>query len=111
MDLDLYAEIYAAPYISHYGTKGMKWGVRKGRSGKSIGVKSMSDEDLQAAVTRMNLERRYTKAVAESNQTAVSYGKKKVASIVEKSATVVVTAFVSKAMVAGVKKAVSVVRG
>ena len=46
--------------IIHYGIKGMKWGVRKDRSkSKSSAVKKMSDEDLRAAVNRLQLERQY----------------------------------------------------
>lgn len=55
--------------LSHYGVKGMKWGVRrsksqleraaKQRTGKSI--KDMSDDELRAVVNRMNLEQQYSR--------------------------------------------------
>jgi uncharacterized membrane-anchored protein YjiN (DUF445 family) len=57
--------------LAHYGIKGMKWGVRR-KSGpasadsarssavkssvKTGGVKSVSNKDLQDAITRMRLE-------------------------------------------------------
>jgi truncated hemoglobin YjbI len=58
-------------FLAHYGVKGMKWGVRR-KSGpasadsarstavktnvKTGGVKSVSNKDLQDAITRMRLE-------------------------------------------------------
>jgi len=54
--------------IEHYGKKGMRWGVRRarqadGRVGDGEASKpstsSMSTKDLQAAVSRMNLEKQY----------------------------------------------------
>jgi hypothetical protein len=59
-------------FLEHYGTKGMKWGVRKrrneskrartfGGSGKKAKdpLESLSDKELQQIVTRMNLEQNY----------------------------------------------------
>lgn len=56
-------------FIEHYGVKGMKWGVRRSRrqlareartrSGTSIS--DISDQDLKAAVNRMNLEQQYSR--------------------------------------------------
>lgn len=43
--------------LAHFGVKGMKWGVRKQTTRKSIS--EMSNEELQEAITRGNLERQY----------------------------------------------------
>jgi hypothetical protein len=62
-------------FLAHYGVKGMKWGVRR-KSGapsssdaaakaevkakaKSGGVKTLSNQELQAAINRMNLEQNF----------------------------------------------------
>lgn len=61
-------------YLQHFGTKGMKWGVRRyqNRDGRltpagkkrysnySEEAKGMSDQELRSQINRMNLERRYT---------------------------------------------------
>lgn len=69
--------------LKHYGVKGMKWGVRKDRSGSGrkpapsedkatansyaarVGRRgntdNLSNRELQALVTRMNLESQYSK--------------------------------------------------
>lgn len=63
-------------FFEHHGIKGMHWGVRRGRSSepasedatraanlkskvKSSGTKSLSNEELQSLVTRMNLESQF----------------------------------------------------
>jgi hypothetical protein len=51
-------------HLEHYGVKGMKWGVRKGRvSGGKEKLESkarkLSDSELKAAVERLRLEREY----------------------------------------------------
>lgn len=56
--------------LSHHGVKGMRWGVRRDRSSRSKGTKSssgpskpkaheLSDEELKAAVARMEMEKKY----------------------------------------------------
>jgi hypothetical protein len=65
--------------IEHYGTKGMRWGVRKNASGvirgtedhitarvltnraRSKGTSHLSNEQLQAVVQRINLEQQYAR--------------------------------------------------
>jgi len=57
-------------FLDHHGVKGMKWGIRnekkksssggsKGGSGRSS-AKDLSDEQLQKAIARMDLEKRYS---------------------------------------------------
>jgi hypothetical protein len=81
-------------FLAHFGVKGMKWGVRKdaalaGTSSvhsahedavkaqaakekvKVSGVKSLSNEELQALVTRQNLEQNF----ARLNPAQVTAGK------------------------------------
>lgn len=56
-----------APELYHFGILGMKWGVRRTpeqlghatRIGKKRKVSEMSDEDLQIAINRLNMEKRY----------------------------------------------------
>lgn len=96
-------------FLSHYGVKGMKWGVRKERSAVEVSTKerpgrkvkasggkfhkpsedavvaartrqqakksttdSLSNKELQALVTRMNLEQQYSNL----NKNNVGLGKK-----------------------------------
>lgn len=62
-------------FLAHYGVKGMKWGVRRKTKGpssteaerktavktqaKKEGVRTLSNKDLQDAITRMNLEQQF----------------------------------------------------
>lgn len=68
-------------YLEHYGIKGMKWGIRKDRSGgrkKRAAASTMSDTELRETVKRMNLEQNYRQLVSKenaSNQTTISRGK------------------------------------
>lgn len=90
-------------YISHFGTKGMKWGVRRyqnrdgsltpegrkryGRSEDSEKVKelrkkpvsTMSNQELEIVIRRMNLERQYR----DLNSSEINSGKKKAKEVLD----------------------------
>lgn len=60
--------------LEHAGVKGMRWGRRKKKSSSESddadsgppkpNVKTMSDDDLKAAINRIKLEREFTKLTA-----------------------------------------------
>lgn len=71
-------------FLAHYGVKGMKWGRKKGTpsadaarstavrtTAKKAGVKSVSNKDLQDAITRMQLEQNF-KRLATNEKPAVT---------------------------------------
>lgn len=79
-------------FLSHYGVKGMKWGVRRSKAqiesaseegaavesirarAKTSGTNALTNKELQTAIDRMQLEKRYSDL---ANQTAhKSAGKK-----------------------------------
>jgi hypothetical protein len=64
--------------LAHFGVKGMKWGVRRNKPSipaskdsatataarmkvKTGGTKSLSNKELQALITRINLEQQYAR--------------------------------------------------
>lgn len=71
-------------FLEHYGTKGMKWGIRKavsGRKGKSASAtaKTLTDKELKKRVNRLNMEKQYTKM----SESSVSKGKGMVAGMLK----------------------------
>lgn len=69
--------------ISHYGVKGMKWGVRRSqaeldraagrtprrtRSTQSKKAKTLTDQQLRSRIERIQLERRYVDLTAGSSK-------------------------------------------
>lgn len=100
--------------LTHYGVRGMHWGVRRGtpkvdirshdvqrvdaakRTIRKSGTKAVSNADLQAVVTRMNLERQYAQLnpplLSKKNMQALDgvlniVGKKRVKDVVLKGMT------------------------
>lgn len=77
----------SASVLSHYGVKGMKWGVVRDklrgssspgsedhivakeahRKLKKHGVQSLSNAELQSLINRMDLEQRYSRVVSDSS--------------------------------------------
>jgi len=71
-------------FLSHFGIKGMRWGVRRSSSqlhapsddhasaqeaktkAKKSGTKSLSNQELQSLINRMNLEQQYNRIVPPS---------------------------------------------
>lgn len=87
--------------IEHFGIKGMKWGVRRGRDvakthGTSTSTKSakdMSDDELRTRINRINMERNYEKLTAPK-----SAGKDYVKSLLKQAGNEVAKDFVTSAM-------------
>lgn len=81
--------------LSHYGVKGMRWGVRKKRSesrdrrpltsARKKSVKSLSDKQLRSAIARMRLEREYKSLKQASKK--LNAGKKLIGGILTGVAT------------------------
>lgn len=81
-------------YLAHYGVLGMKWGKRRTREeidnasadakksfevraqAKTTGTKTLSNEDLRKAVTRMRLEQEFAQLSAKEREAAQSRGKR-----------------------------------
>lgn len=101
--------------VRHYGVRGQKWGVRKDkRSGRSVSSRpasKMSDKELQQAVSRLQMERSYSRLLSDkdaaSNNTS---GAKMVSDHIGKmtlnAATTVGVKAMKRAMQAGLDKAI-----
>lgn len=110
--------------LAHYGVKGMKWGVRRKRSptepahgdakrtkrvvsrARESGTDAISNKDLQAAITRMNLEQQYNRLRPKSNsekakawvaQTLLGIGKEEASKAARDVASQQVAALLKKA--------------
>lgn len=99
-------------FLSHYGVKGMRWGVtRKNtdsggykvvsisdeakaraaaqKKAKEQGLDSLSNKEIQDAVTRMNLEQQYSRLTSTpQGQSAIQRGNKQVKSVLDLGNTV-----------------------
>lgn len=92
-------------YLAHFGVKGMKWGVRRKRSGDSSEtrslkrkpIKSMSNAELKRANERMNLEANYKDLVRTRNASpARKFARKVIMGAAVAAATPVATAAIKK---------------
>lgn len=90
-------------YIEHFGVKGMKWGVRRyqnkdgsltpaGKKRYSKPVSEMSDQELRAAINRLQMEKQYN----QLTQSQVNKGRKFVSEIIKNAAKQTATNYVSK---------------
>jgi len=103
-------------FISHYGIKGMKWGIRKDyrTSGQKLTAKakSMSEEQLRSSIKRMQLERQYADLVAKentANRTRRSRGREKVGKIMGDAGSEVAKSIVTNAEKGGIKLGAAVI--
>ena len=115
--------------LTHYGIKGMKWGVRrtkkqieadsvdaaaakatKAKISKNHGsTDPVSNKELQHLVNRMNLEQQYSRlASSRGNQSAAKKGTKFasdiLANVAKQQATKIASDYASKAVAAQLKK-------
>lgn len=67
--------------LSHYGKKGMKWGIRRSKSNstkvgrRKYDARKLSNSDLRKVVARMELEQKYTQ-LNDKNFRKTGQGKK-----------------------------------
>ena len=118
-------------FLEHFGVLGMKWGVRKDRSGGSNGgkqtrkekkaekkakkraervknknkISKMSDTELRQKINRLQMEKQYTQLTAKEKST----GRKVVEGIVKTAATTTAANYVSKQLNNGVSIAEQVI--
>lgn len=116
--------------LSHWGIKGMKWGVRryqnKDGSLTALGrkrqknddadsqsntkpaakkkISDMTDDEIRTKINRMQLEEQYKNLLSPKQEPKVSKGKKIVMDILESSATNIGKQTVTYLMGAGVNK-------
>ncbi|MET0786493.1 MAG: hypothetical protein ABWY25_07305 [Paenisporosarcina sp.] len=92
--------------IEHYGTKGMRWGVRtknKGGTAKTkykTSPKDLTNEELNRRVKRLETEKRYN----ELNSGSISAGQKLATEILTNSGRTFVTTVLGGAALYGTKK-------
>lgn len=99
-------------FLEHYGTKGMKWGIRKdyrtGGQRLTAKAKSMSTEELKSSIARMQLERQYADLVSKensANQTRLSRGQDAVTKLIKDASGELFKKSFSKAAEVGLAKA------
>lgn len=88
--------------LAHHGIKGMRWGVRRKRSGSTKAAKTtyskapgrLSETELKRRIGRMELEKKYS----EMNASAKSPGKKYASNLLDSSGKQVVAGVVGTAV-------------
>lgn len=99
-------------FIDHHGVKGMRWGVRKARSGTSRGTertkfskspKKLTNEELKRRISRMETEKRYN----ELNKRDISAGEKLASEILTNVGRTVVTTVATGAALLAIKSLVN----
>lgn len=123
--------IYTPPsdtVLAHYGVKGMRWGKRKGGNSsssnnspkspvsddaadakkhsikaKTSGTDALSNKELQAVVTRMNLEQQYSKL----NTKTTNHGKDMVKKLLADNAKQLASQYAQKGIKLGLEYAIS----
>lgn len=98
MSTDNKIQLVWEKFVAHYGVKGMRWGVSKeDSSSSSKSISEMSTKELQERVNRLNLERNYSRLIAEqssSRSSSLNQGSRFVQQVLSNSAKQVATAFV-----------------
>lgn len=100
-------------FLEHFGVKGMKWGVRKkpGSSKKKSAAtiaKTLTNKELKKRVDRLNMEKRYSELVKESNRARMSNGKRIVNDVLENFGNTYPKSFGKKAAQRGSALAVDI---
>lgn len=110
--------------LAHFGVRGMKWGVRKRRGSSSApastdsaratelhtraktgGTKTLSNEELQHLVTRLNLEGQYTKLSPDKIHPGLKIVNDVLVSVAKQQATSYTSKYAAKGIDELVKKA------
>jgi len=98
------SEIIKESDLTHYGVKGMHWGIRKDRGSSASrtanSIRDMADADLQKVVNRMRLEQQYRDMTANP---AVKTGKKQVAKYANQTLNLVISTALTATIGAAVK--------
>ena len=115
-------------FLEHHGILGQKWGVRryqnkngsltptgkrrlkivdtnydekknnKSYSSKKSSIENLTDDELRARITRLNLEKSYKSLVNEKNKVKESKGKRFVMDVLDRSGKTVATQVATYAM-------------
>lgn len=106
--------------LAHYGTKGMKWGVRRKNSPgmsedvakveasknkiKIGGTKSLSNAELQSLVTRANLEQQWSRLNPSASKKATQFVADILLNAGKQQATSIVSNLLAKQVANAMKK-------
>lgn len=94
-------------FLSHYGKKGMRWGVRKSRSTARTtykkSPKTLTSAELEKRIKRMETEKRYN----QLNRRDISKGQELVSTILSNTGAKVATTILTGATLYGVKLALT----